>query len=82
MPVSELASVVAPLIVQLKEETKQLSAVVGLVVTTEATHVPAPTFAVTFDEHAIVGLMLSFNVTLKVHVVLLPLSSVAVMVTT
>ena len=81
MPVNALAPVVAPVMIQLNEDTKQLSATVGFVVTTEDTQVPAPTFNVTFDAHAIVGLMLSFRVTLNVQVDELLLSSVAVMVT-
>ena len=63
MPVAALAAVVAPVMAQVKRVTAQLSAVVGLVVTTEATHEPAPTFEVTFDEHDMVGLILSVIVT-------------------
>ena len=81
IPVAGLVAAVAPIIVHVNVVTEQLSAVVGFVVTTDATHVPAPTFAVTFDGHEIVGLMLSFRVIVNVHVDALPLSSVAVIVT-
>jgi len=63
MPVAALMAVVAPVIAHVNRVTAQLSAVAGLVVTTEATHVPAPTFDVTLDGHVIVGVMLSVMVT-------------------
>ena len=63
IPIAGLVATVAPVIAHVNVVTEQLSAVVGVVVTTDATHVPAPTFAVTFDGHEIVGLMLSFTVT-------------------
>ena len=75
MPVAALLATVAPVIAQVKRVTAQLSAVTELGVTTEATHVPAPTFAVMFDGHNIVGLMLSTIVTVKEHVAVLPAAS-------
>ena len=81
IPVPGLEAVVAPVIVHVKRVTAQLSAVVGLVVTTDATQVPAPTLAVTFDEHDIVGLILSLIVTVNEQVDVLPAASETVYTT-
>ena len=68
IPVAADVPVVAPVIAHVNTVTAQLSAVVGLVVATEAVHVPAPTFAVTFDGQVIVGLILSDTVTVNEQV--------------
>jgi hypothetical protein len=78
MPVAALVATVAPVNAQVKRVTEQLSAVTGLVVTTGAEQVPAKTFALTFDGHDIVGLILSRTVTVIEHVLLFPVLSTAV----
>jgi hypothetical protein len=75
MPVAAEVPVVTPVIAQVNKVTAQLSATVGLAVATEAVQVPAPTFAVTFAGHVIVGRMLSVIVTVKKHVAELPAAS-------
>lgn len=75
IPVAGLVAVVTPVIAHVKRVTAQLSAVVGLVVTTEATQEPAPTLAVMFDGHVIVGLILSKTVTVYEQVAVLPAAS-------
>lgn len=75
MPTAALVATVAPVMAQVNVVTEQLSAVTGLVVTTEVLHNPAVTFAVTFDGHEIVGLILSITVTVNEHVAELPAAS-------
>ena len=62
--------------------TEQLSFVTGVGIVTNAWHTPASEFMVWFAGHVIVGLIESSSVTVKLHDVALPLSSVAVIVTT
>ena len=81
IPVAALLAVVAPVIVQVKTVTAQLSDVTGLGVATEATHEPAPTLAVMLAGQVMVGLMLSTTVTVKEQVALLPAASRTVYVT-
>jgi hypothetical protein len=76
MPAAALVATVAPVIAHVKRVTEQLSAVTGLVVTTEAEHVPANTLALTLDEQTIVGLILSTTATVNEHVAVLPATSV------
>ena len=81
MPVAELAATVAPVIAHVNVVTEQLSAVTGLVVTTDALQRPAVTLAVTFDGHEIVGLILSITVTVYEQVAEFPAASRTVYVT-
>lgn len=71
IPAAGDAPVVAPVITQVSVVTEQLSVVVGFGVTTDALHVPAPTFAVMLDGQVTVGLMLSVTVTVNEQVALL-----------
>lgn len=59
MPVADEEAVVAPVIVHVRVVTAQLSAVVGLGVTTEALHVPEAVLAVRLAGQVMVGRMLS-----------------------
>jgi hypothetical protein len=63
IPVAADAPVVAPVSAHVNTVTPQLSPVVGFGVTTEAVHVPAPTFAVMFAGQVTVGRILSDTVT-------------------
>jgi hypothetical protein len=80
IPVAGLDAVVAPVIVHVKRVTAQLSAVVGLVVTTEVAQVPTVTLAVILEGQVMVGFTLSTTVTVIVHVFEFPVLSVAVQV--
>lgn len=75
IPVDALVATVAPVIAHVNRVTAQLSAVTGLGVTTDATHVPTPTFAIIFEGHEIVGFTLSTMVTVNEHVAELPAAS-------
>lgn len=81
IPVAADVAVVAPVNAHVNLVTAQLSAVVGLGVTTEALHVPAPTLAVMFDGQVIVGRILSATVTVNEHVAMFPPASPTVYVT-
>jgi hypothetical protein len=63
------------------DTTEQLSAAVGAGTVTLLVQVPAVVNTLIFAGQVIVGLILSFKVTLKEQVAALPLASVAVMVT-
>jgi hypothetical protein len=78
IPVAADVPVVAPVNAQVNLVTEQLSAVVGFGVTTDAVHVPAPTFAVMLAGQVIVGLILSLIVTVYEHVAVLPAASATV----
>jgi hypothetical protein len=80
MPVVGDVPVVAPVKAQVNLVTEQLSAVVGLGVTTLAVQ-EALVFAVMFVGQVMVGLMLSVTVTVWVAVAVLPDPSVTVQVT-
>jgi hypothetical protein len=81
IPVAGDVPVVAPVSAHVNVDTPQLSAVVGFGVTTEAVHVPAPTFAVIFEGQVIVGGTVSVTVTVAVQVAIFPFTSVTVTVT-
>ena len=72
IPVAGDEAVVAPVNVQVNLLTEQLSAVVGLGVTTDAVQVPVATFAVMFAGHVTVGLMLSTTVTVMLQLDVFP----------
>jgi hypothetical protein len=78
IPVAAEVATVAPVIAQVKEDTVQLSPVVGLGVTTEAVHKPAAVFAVKFAGQVIVGAILSVTVTVNEQVAVSPALSVTV----
>jgi hypothetical protein len=78
IPVAADVPVVAPVNAHVNLVTEQLSADVGFGVTTDDVQVPAPTFAVMFEGHVIVGLILSFTVTVKVQVAVFPAASATV----
>lgn len=78
IPVAADAAMVAPVNAHVNLVTAQLSAVVGLGVTTEAVHVPAPTLAVMFVGQVIEGWILSVTVTVNEHVAMFPPASATV----
>jgi hypothetical protein len=82
IPVAGEEPVVAPVIAQVNTLTEQLSAVVGLGVTTLLEQVPAVTVLVMFAGHVMVGTVVSTLFTLKVQVAVFPAASVAVSVIT
>jgi hypothetical protein len=80
MPVVGDVPVVAPVIAHVNFATVQLSAVVGLVVATDAVHNPAAVFAVRLEGQVIVGAILSVTVTVNEQVAVSPAESVIVYV--
>ena len=80
-PVSGEAPVVAPDNVQVLTVTAQLSVLVGFGVVTEAEHNPAVALVVILAGQVSTGGSVSFTVTVKLQVELLPQPSVAVTVT-
>ena len=78
IPVAGEFPVVAPVITQVSVVTLQLSAVVGLVVFTDAVHNPAAVFTLTFEGQVMVGACVSVTVTVKLHVAVKPAGSVTV----
>jgi multidrug transporter EmrE-like cation transporter len=81
IPVAAEVPVVAPVITHVKTVTPQLSVVVGFVVAILLEQVPAVTVFAMFAGHVMVGIVMSRVFTLKTQLVVLPLASVAVMVT-
>ena len=71
IPVAGDDAVVAPVMAHVSVVTPQLSAVVGLVVATDAVQVPAPALAVTLAGHVMVGRILSVTVTVNEQVAVL-----------
>jgi hypothetical protein len=78
IPVAAEVATVAPVIAHVRVDTVQLSAVTALGVTTEAVHNPAAVFAVKFEGHVIVGLILSVTVTVNEQVAVSPAESVTI----
>jgi hypothetical protein len=81
IPVTADDATVAPVIAHVNLVTEQLSAVVGLVVTTDFVHDPAVTVVAMFAGHVIVGKTLSVTVTVCVADAVLLEPSVTVQVT-
>lgn len=81
IPVAGEAPVVAPVKAQVCTVTAQLSAAVGLFGANVAVHTPASVVIVTLAGQVTVGACVSFTVTVKVQLAVLPAKSVAVEVT-
>ena len=78
MPAAGELATVAPVIVQVRAVTEQLSAVTALGTITEALHTPASSFCAIAAGQVIVGLILSVIVTVKLQVAWLPAPSLTV----
>src|SRR5687767_2543955 len=78
IPVAGEEPVVAPVITQVCCVTAQLSAAVGLGTAMVAVHTPAPVLATILAGQVIVGACVSFTVTVKEQVAVLPAASATV----
>lgn len=78
IPVAGEVATVAPVIAQVNLATAQLSAVVGFAIACALAQIPEVVVVVTLAGHVMVGLMLSFTVTVKEHVAMFPAASCTV----
>lgn len=81
IPVAGEVATVAPVIDHVNLVTAQLSAVVGFAMACDLAQIPAVVVVVTLAGHVMVGMMLSFTVTVKEHVAMFPAASLALYVT-
>ncbi len=78
IPVEEELAVVAPVKLQVKVASEQLSAILGLLVDTDALHDTADVLAVKLPLHEMVGDTLSVTVTVYEQVEVFPAASATV----